>query len=67
MSRATLEEKIKSLPDAYIEDVALFIDYVVFRGQNEQSDKATNLMDFFGCISLPDGMNFQKEVRDEWN
>ena len=69
MSHAMLEEQIKALPEECLEEVSLYIDYIIFRQQKKKLDEQnSNLVSFFGSIdSLPDGIELQRGVRSEWN
>ena len=69
MSHATLEKQIRSLPDECLDEVAHYIEFILFRHNTKAETEQTNdLTEFFGSMkNLADGMEFQRRVRDEWN
>ena len=69
MSRVTLEKQIQSLPEDCLDEVANYIEYVLFRRKAKtETDQSTDLSEFFGSVTgLADGMDFQRRARDEWN
>ena len=69
MSRVTLEKQIQSLPEDCLDEVANYIEYVLFRQKaKKKADQSTDLTEFFGSITgLADGMDFQRTARDEWD
>ena len=69
MSYATLEKQIHSLPEDCLDEVANYIEYVLFRQKaKKKADQSTDLTEFFGSITgLADGMDFQRRARDEWD
>ena len=68
MSYDMLEKQIRMLPEECLEDVSRFIEFIIFKYQ--KSDKTEQVHDkssFFGIMKdLPDGLEVQKELRDEW-
>ena len=69
MSYSMLEAQIRTLPEDCLEEVSQYIEFVLFRISKAKTKQGNNdLGDFFGSImSLPDGLEFQREVRDEWD
>ena len=69
MSRVMLEKQIRSLPEEYLDEVSHYIEYVLFRIRTkDKTDQKHDLRSYFGVLkNLPDGMSFQKEVRNEWD
>ena len=69
MSYDMLERQIRMLPEECLEDVSHYIEFVIFKyQQNKNSDPVHDMSDFFGVMKrLPDGLKAQKELRDEWN
>ena len=69
MSHATLEKQIQSLPEDCLDEVANYIEYVLFRRKaKKETDQSADLSKFFGSVpGLADGMDFQRRARDEWN
>ena len=69
MSHATLEKQIQSLPEDCLDEVAHYIEYVLFRRKvRTETDQSADLSEFFGSVTgLADGMDFQRKMRDEWN
>ena len=68
MSYATLERQIRSLPESCLEEVSRYIDFVIYK-QEKANSKEQNLSRYFGCLksSLRDGLEMQRQMRDEWN
>ena len=59
MTYTKLEEKLRALPEECLEEVSQYV---------EKNENSKNTYTFFGSIkSLPDGMDLQRRVRDEWN
>ncbi len=68
MSYATLEKKIKSLPEDYLEEISNYIEFIIFRHKQTSQPKTSNLSKFFGSMKIKrDGLKIQKELRDEWD
>ena len=69
MSYASLEQQIHSLPESCLEEVSNYIDFVLFRERmREQTDHASDVSSFFGALpNLPDGIELQRSMRDEWD
>lgn len=69
MSYAALERKIKSIPEDCLDDIADYIEYVLFRWKKKSEQKAgANLGKYFGSMAIrQDGLKLQKGMRDEWS
>ena len=69
MSHATLEKQIQSLPEECLDEVANYIEYILFRQKAKtETDQSADLSEFFGSVTgLADGMDFQRRARDEWD
>ena len=68
MTYATVEKQIHSVPEEYLSEIAEFIDYILFKAEKNKTANASETAVFFGCLKNPiDGMEFQRNVRDEWN
>lgn len=69
MSYAVLEKQIRSLPEECLPEVSDYIEFVLFRyEQRKQKDRKGNAGRYFGSIkTLPDGMELQRRLRDEWD
>ena len=69
MTYSTVEKQIRSVPEEYLDEIAEFADYVLYkarRKQNLSSMEDTSV--FFGCITRPiDGLAVQRNMRDEWD
>ncbi len=65
MSYTTLEAKIRMLPEECLEEVARYVEYIIFRLEHEDK-QAQDLSSFFGSVkSLSDGLDYQKEARND--
>ena len=69
MSYASIERKIKSVPEECLDQIEDYIEFVLFRiDQGESHTETRKLSDYFGCISSEiDGMTVQRRMRDEWD
>lgn len=69
MTYTKLEEKLRALPEECLEEVSQYVEFVLFKYEKEKkNENSKNAYTFFGSIkSLPDGMDLQRRVRDEWN
>ena len=69
MSYAAVEEKLRNLPEDCLDEIAAYIDFLLFRRKQAMNlDKSGDLSKYFGSIkTLGDGMEVQRQMRDEWN
>lgn len=69
MSYATLEKQIRNLPEECLDEVSNYIDFILFRMQMKKETSSTqDKSDFFGILKdIPDGMDLQRRMRDEWD
>jgi len=68
MSYVSIEKQIQSVPEEYLDEVSMYIDYVLFKAGKKKEKAAQNTSAFFGCIKRPmDGMEIQRSMRNEWN
>ena len=68
MSYATIEKQIKAVPAEYLDEIADYIDYVLFKANNRKKANSNNTSKYFGCITEPiDGLTAQRGMRDEWD
>lgn len=71
MSYETVMEQVKEVPEECLGEVSDFIGYVVYRYKTESlkktDEKKGGLSKFFGIMDLGDGLEIQKEMRDEWS
>ncbi len=69
MSYASLESQLKQLPEDCLDEVAKYVEFIIFRRNKIESlNKESDLTQFFGSIkNLPDGLEMQRSMRDEWN
>ena len=67
MSYATLENKIRALPEECLDEVSDYIDYILFRMQMKKKTSTTqDKSDFFGILKgIPDGLDLQFRMRNE--
>ena len=69
MSYATLEFQLKLLPEDCLDEVAKYVDFILFRrNKTKTQTEKTDLSQFFGSIkNLPDGLEMQRSMRDGWD
>lgn len=69
MSYATLESQIRLLPEECLEEVSNYDEFVLFCQANmEVNRNKGDLSEFFGSLKgLPDGLEYQRSIHDEWN
>ena len=69
MVYTTLEKKIHDLPEEYLDEVADFVEYILFKARKKENDIETGKSSaYFGCLNKAmDVLKIQKEMRDEWN
>ena len=59
MTYTKLEEKLRALPEECLEEVSQYVEFVLFKYEKEKKNENSK--------NLPDGMDLQRRVRDEWN
>ena len=69
MSYDTLEKQIRMLPEDCLDDVSHYIEFIIYRLQlRDKKQQAPDLSEFFGIINnLPDGLESQRRLRNEWD
>ena len=69
MSYATLESQLKLLPEDCLDEVARYVDFILFRRNKAKTQtEKTDLSQFFGSIkNLSDGLDMQRSMRDVWD
>ena len=69
MSYTALEKQIRKLPEDCLEELSHYIDYLLYRHESsDRGESSGDLSRFFGNLAnLPDGLEAQREMRDEWN
>ena len=66
MSYSTVEKQIHSVPEEYMDEVADFLDYLMYKIKRKEDKQHTS--SFFGSITRPiDGLSVQRSTRDEWD
>lgn len=67
MLYTTLEKQIHSVPEEYLDEVAEFIDYILFKVNKDKNVSViNNTSEYFGCIERKiDGLQIQRSMRDE--
>ena len=67
MTYAMLEKQLNLLPESSLEEVSRYVEYLVYKQQHPRQDQS-GFDKYFGSITtLPEGMTFQRSVRDEWS
>ena len=69
MSYAAIEKQIRSLPEECLDEVSNYIEFMLFRMQMKKDHAVSqDKSKFFGILKdIPDGMNFQGSMRNEWD
>ena len=70
MSYEAVLTQVRSVPEACLDEISNYIDYVVYRYEKQTQTNPKpkgNLSKYFGIMDLGDGLEIQKEMRDEWN
>ena len=69
MSYDTLEKQIRMLPEDCLDDVSHYIEFIIYRMQlRDKKQQAPDLSAFFGIMNnLPDGLEAQRGLRNEWD
>ena len=68
MSYVTIEKQIQSVPEEYLEEVSMYIDFILFKAGKKQKKESESLSAYFGSFEKPlDGMEVQRYMRNEWN
>ena len=71
MSYETVLTQVKAAPEACLEKISDYIEYVVYCYEKQEQAKPKpkgNLSEFFGIMQIDgDPLEIQKEMRDEWN
>mgnify|MGYP006873012928 FL=1 len=70
MSYEAVLTQVRSVPEACLDEISNYIDYVVYRYEKQAQTtpkQKGNLSKYFGIMDLGDGLEIQKEMRDEWN
>ena len=70
MSYEVVLTQVRSVPEACLDEISNYIDYVVYRYEKQAQTtpkQKGNLSKYFGIMDLGDGLEIQKEMRDEWN
>ena len=69
MSYETLEKQIRMLPEDCLDDVSHYIEFIIYRFQvHDKKQQASDLSNFFGIMkNMPDGLEAQRRLRNEWN
>jgi len=69
MSYATLEKQIRDLPEECLDEVSNYIEFLLFRMQMKKGNSSIqDKSEYFGILKdIPDGLDLQRRVRDEWD
>ena len=68
MSYASLKQKIRLIPEKYLDEVSDFVEFLLIKTKTANDESpATDFSKFFGALKLDkDGMDIQRSLRDEW-
>lgn len=69
MSYDTLEKQIRLLPEDCLDDVSHYIEFILYRLQSHsKKQQVPDLSDYFGIMkNMPDGLEAQRGLRNEWD
>ena len=69
MSYASLEKQIRDLPEECLDEVSNYIEFLLFRMQMKKGNSSIqDKSEYFGILKdIPDGLDLQRRVRDEWD
>ena len=71
MSYEAVLTQVRSVPEACLDEISNYIDYVVYRYEKQTQTthkQKENLSEFFGAMQIDgDPLEIQKEMRNEWN
>jgi hypothetical protein len=69
MSYEAVMERVKDVPEEYLDEVSDMIEYVIYRhGNSKNNIKKGNLSEFFGTMKFDrDPLEIQRQLRNEWN
>ena len=69
MSYDTLEKQIRMLPEDCLDDVSHYVEFIMYRLKlRNQRQQTSDLSDYFGIMkNMPDGLEAQKGLRNEWD
>ena len=64
-------QQIMTVPQEYLEDISKYISYILFCSQTlgtKKTDNTTNsdTAKYFGTMHIGDGLEIQKQMRNEW-
>ena len=69
MSYDAVVEQLKSVPNEYLDDISRYISNIL-NGQKKSGQDGKprgKFAKYFGTMDLGDGLEIQKQMRDEWN
>ncbi len=68
MSYSTVEKKLKQIPEAYLDEVSDYIEFLLYKINTPEHDSDNaDLSEFFGSFKISvDGLDAQRRLRDEW-
>ena len=68
VSYTTIKDRIQAVPEEYLDEVADYIDYVLYKVSRRKADITNDTSRFFGCLAKPvDGLEIQRSLRNEWD
>lgn len=69
MNYETVLTKVRTAPEVCLDEISKYIDYVLYRYEEQEKEKKKgNLSEFFGVLQIDgDPLEIQKEMRNEWN
>ena len=68
MSYVSIQDRIRAVPEEYLDEVSEYIDYVLFKVSKKKKEASEGTSRYFGAIRKPiDGMEIQRSMRNEWD
>jgi hypothetical protein len=69
MSYEAVMERVKDVPEEYLDEVSDMIEYVIYRyGNSKKNIQKGNLSKYWGTLNFDgDPLEIQRRLRDEWD
>ena len=64
----TLAKQIQAVPEEYLDEVAEYIDFILFKVSRKPEMQKNKTSRYYGSITRPiDGMEAQRSMRNDWD
>ena len=68
MYYSTLEKKLKMLSDDNLDEIAKYVEFLLYKKNHTETMTHPDVSEFFGRINVTeDPLKLQRKLRDEWN